>query len=97
MLICKYCVATLGFSLADKERIFETEDELYDHIEDWHGTPVIRGGETREDAEARCRAKGIVPDRAKCQCRDCQMMRQASSKSYEEMFADIEEKTDERS
>ena len=72
MRTCKYCIAKLGFSLRDKDRIFETDEELYEHIENWHGIPVIREGETNKQAKQRCAKKGIVEDRKKCKCKDCQ-------------------------
>jgi hypothetical protein len=75
MLTCKYCVMQYGFTLADKERIFETEEELANHLEDWHGFVVVRDGETEESARARCAAKGIVEDTSICQCRNCREMR----------------------
>jgi hypothetical protein len=75
MLTCKICIAEKGFSLANTDRIFKTDEELYEHIEIEHGVPVIRQGETEEQAIERCAKKGIVPDREKCKCKDCQRWR----------------------
>jgi hypothetical protein len=71
MITCKICIAARGFKLSDTDRLFETDEQLHDHVENEHGTPVIRDGETEEQAVARCAAKGIVPDKGKCACGDC--------------------------
>ena len=75
MRTCMVCVAKYGFRLSDTDRIFDTEEQLLEHLEDWHGTPVMREGESEGDAAKRCAAKGIVPDRAECKCRDCRELR----------------------
>lgn len=75
MLTCKYCVMKYGFSFRDKDRIFETDEDLYNHIEEWHGIRVIREGETEEMATKRCAEKGIVTNRTKCQCIECKELR----------------------
>lgn len=75
LLACKICVAKYGFTLQDKDRIFETEEELFEHMENVHGIPVIREGETEADAKNRCAEKGIVEDVTKCQCEDCKNIR----------------------
>ena len=72
---CKICVARYGFTLQDKDRMFETEEELYEHMENVHGIPVIREGETEADAKKRCAEKGIGEDVTKCQCEDCKSKR----------------------
>ena len=72
MKTCKLCTAKYGFSPArDKDRIFKTDEELFNHMEEWHGQIVVREGETEEEARERCAKKGIVEDMDKCQCRDC--------------------------
>lgn len=74
-LTCKKCVVELGFKLSDKDRIFETEEQFFNHLEEVHGTPVARKGETEEEAMERCAKKGIVPDKEKCKCRECREKR----------------------
>lgn len=71
MNVCKICIAKYGFKLSDKDKSFETVDELAEHMEDVHGIPVMREGESEQQAVDRCAAKGIVPDTSKCQCKDC--------------------------
>jgi hypothetical protein len=71
MLTCKFCILTKGFRLSDKDRIFDTDEHLAEHLENVHGQPVMREGETEEQAVERCAKKGIVPDRTKCKCKDC--------------------------
>lgn len=75
-LTCKICVSRIGFKLSDKERIFDTEDQLAEHLENEHGQMVIRDGETGEQAMARCAKKGIVLDRTECRCNDCNRNRE---------------------
>ena len=57
--------------MSDKDRLFDTNEQLYEHLENQHGVPVMREGETKEQAIARCEKKGIVRDKAKCKCKDC--------------------------
>lgn len=75
LFACKICVARYGLTLQEKDRIFETEEELFEHMENVHGIPVIREGETEADAKKRCAEKGIGEDVTKCQCEDCKSMR----------------------
>lgn len=74
-IICKICVARYGFKLSDEDRIFNSEDELAAHLEDVHGSVVMREGETEEDAVKRCAEKGICADKKTCKCMDCQRER----------------------
>ena len=82
MRVCKICIAKFGFKLADKEKTFETDEELYEHLENFHGLVVRRTqeGETEEQAKKRCVDKGIVPDRSKCRCEECKLLRGEESK-----------------
>ncbi len=75
MITCTICVGRNGFTLADKDRIFESDNELANHMEDVHGIPVAREGETTDQAEERCAQKGVVVDRSICACKDCQNLR----------------------
>lgn len=75
MKACQICITKFGFRLSDTNKTFETDEELFDHIENVHGTPVIRDGETPELAEKRCAEKGIVPNRDICQCEECKILR----------------------
>ncbi len=79
MKVCKMCVAQFGFRLDDKSKTFETDEELYEHIENVHGIPVIRENETEQQAEERCARKGIVADRDLCQCEECKILRGENS------------------
>jgi len=74
--VCKYCTALYGLKGSEaKERSFETDEEFAEHLENTHGIPVQREGESEEETMARCAAKGIVPDRTKCVCRQCRELR----------------------
>lgn len=75
MIACKICIAKYGLNLGDNGKIFETDKELYEHLENFHGRIVMRSGETEEEAVKRCEEKGIVPDRNKCQCEECKILR----------------------
>lgn len=67
------------------ERHLKTDEDLYNHIEDFHGIPVIRKGETERQAIDRCTKKGIVADRNKCQCSECEEMRKNENNRYEKV------------
>ena len=79
MQVCTKCIAQFGFRLSDKSKTFETDEELYEHMENVHGMFVIREGETEKQAEERCAKKGIVADRTICQCEECKIIRRESS------------------
>ena len=76
MKVCQKCIAQFGFRLSDKGKTFETDDELYEHMENVHGMIVIREGETEKEAQDRCAQKGIVSDRTKCVCEECKILRE---------------------
>lgn len=74
--ICKYCVMRYGIKGSEiYEKDLSNDEDFYNHIEEVHGIPVMREGETKEDTEKRCAAKGIVSDRNKCQCQECKEIR----------------------
>lgn len=79
MRVCTQCIAIFGFRLSDKSKTFTTDEEHYDHMENVHGAFVIREGETEQQAEERCAKKGIVPDKAICQCEECRIRRGENS------------------
>jgi hypothetical protein len=70
--VCKYCVAKYGIKGSElAKKHFETDEEFANHLEETHGIPVLRKGETEEDAIKRCAKKGICEDRDICQCQEC--------------------------
>jgi len=73
--VCQKCIVQFGFKLTDKGKSFETDEESYEHLEMIHGIPVIREGETKEECERRCQAKGLSSDRNKCICEECKIWR----------------------
>lgn len=75
MKVCPRCVAQFGFKLSDKDKTFETDEELHEHMENVHGVIVIREGEIEKEAKERCAKKGIVLDRTKCDCEECKILR----------------------
>lgn len=75
MNVCKECIAKFGFKMSDKNKTFETDEELYDHLEMVPGTPVIREGETEKECEKQCKTKGLSRDRNKCICEECKIFR----------------------
>ncbi|TET10080.1 hypothetical protein E3J84_04460 [Candidatus Aerophobetes bacterium] len=48
---CKICIKSKGVRGSDK--LFETQEELNDHLESYHHMPVIRKGESKEEAIKR--------------------------------------------
>ena len=79
MQVCTKCIAQFGFRFSDKSKTFETDEELYEHMENVHGMVVMREGETEEQAEERCTKKVIVANRAICQCEECKILRNENS------------------
>lgn len=69
-IACKYCIATKGLRL-DRDRLFETEEEFFDHIEMEHDLPVRREGETVEECMKRFKAKNPRASGPDCQCPAC--------------------------
>lgn len=80
MRVCAICVAKFGFKPADKEKTMEMDEELHEHLENFHGLIVMREGETEEQAKKRCAEKGIVADRSECRCEECKLLRGEESK-----------------
>jgi len=58
-----------------QEKSLDNDEDFYNHIEEVHGIPVTREGETKAQAKKRCADKGIVKDRNKCQCQECNELR----------------------
>lgn len=76
-LCCVICLARYGIKGSDlAEKGFKNENDLAEHLENIHGIPVRRPGETKKMAKIRCVQKGIVPDQNQCQCQDCHHKRQ---------------------
>lgn len=69
-IICRYCVAIKGFSFKTGQ-VFQTEDELIEHIEMEHDMPVTRPGETEEETMTRFKAKNPRAGGPDCQCPAC--------------------------
>jgi hypothetical protein len=59
---CRICVLFKGITIRDT---FETEDELFDHLEREHHYVVPREGETQADADRRVLDNGIACDDCK--------------------------------
>lgn len=66
-LACKICIAEKGLRGSEIASLPKTEEELFDHIESAHHRPVVREGETQQQAMERFLKKH--PDAASCQ--DC--------------------------
>lgn len=78
MIACKYCIATKGLSL-QSSHLFQTEEELFEHIEMEHDIPVAREGETEEETMQRFKAKNKRAGGPDCQCLSCRFVRAASA------------------
>ena len=73
--VCQKCILQFGFRLADKNKTFETDEELCEHLEVVHGIPVRRENETEKDCMERAAKKGLSQDRNKCICEECKIWR----------------------
>jgi hypothetical protein len=69
-IACTYCIATKGLRL-DRDRLFETDEEFYEHIEMEHDMPVQREGETDGECMRRFKAKNPRAGGPDCQCPAC--------------------------
>jgi hypothetical protein len=65
----------------DRDHLFETDEELFDHIEMEHDIPVRREGETAEEAMKRFKAKNTRAGGPDCQCPAC-LRQRGDSKAY---------------
>jgi len=52
-IACKICIMTKGIRGSDEDSLFETQEELNDHLEKVHHMPVQQDGETREECIKR--------------------------------------------
>lgn len=52
-LACKICIAQRGLIGSEIDSLPQNEEELVDHMEKVHHMPVIREGETSEQAHQR--------------------------------------------
>jgi len=75
MRVCQKCIIQFGFRISDKNKTFETDEELAEHMEIVHGIPVMREGEIEKECMERCAKKGLSPDRNKCVCEECKIWR----------------------
>ena len=62
-IACTICTLIYGLK---SEHTFRNEEELAEHLEDRHGIPVMREGETQNQAIERCKKKGVEPNVDKC-------------------------------
>jgi len=69
-IACSYCIASKGLTLRSSH-LFETDEELIEHIEMEHDMPVAREGETQEQTMARFKAKNPRAGGPECQCPSC--------------------------
>ena len=76
-IACKYCVMTKGIrgtgeNLVDgKQAMFDTYEELADHIEMEHDIPVQRENETDIECWSRFCVKNKRAGTENCQCPEC--------------------------
>lgn len=64
-LACKICIMKRGICGSEISSLPQTEDELAEHMERVHHMPVIRYGETEEQATKRFLAQ--YPEARDCQ------------------------------
>jgi len=86
MRVCPRCIARNGLRGSDLikggEKDMDNDEKWADHLENEHGIPVIRKGETEKQAIKRCAKKGIVHDKAKCLCGDCKRSRKQREQGH---------------
>ena len=74
-IACKYCVFEKGLNITTSH-LFKTQEELNDHLESVHHMPIIREGETEDDAIERFLKKYPV-------AKDCPICKAAGAKWVE--------------
>ncbi len=52
-IACRICITTKGLKGSDFSSLPTTDEELAEHMESVHHIPVVREGETKEQAQAR--------------------------------------------
>ena len=76
-IACKYCILTKGLkgtgeNLTDGKKImFDTEEELCDHVEMEHDIPVMREDETESECKERFNKINRRSGTENCQCPEC--------------------------
>ncbi len=68
---CKYCIALKGLTAEDVKNLPKNENQLYDHIETVHHIPIMREGETEQQAFDRFRKENPQAGGKKCNCPTC--------------------------
>lgn len=74
MNCCKFCIAKKGLKGSELKTCgycFETEEELFNHIEMEHDLVIMREGETEEQATTRVKAKNPRLGTKDCRCPAC--------------------------
>lgn len=71
-IACKLCIMDNVLNTQSKA-LFNTQEELNDHLESYHHKPIIREGETEDDAIKRFLEK--YPE-----AKDCWICKEAGSK-----------------
>ncbi len=74
--LCKFCLIYGTKSLTIRDA-FNTEEELFDHIEMEHDLVIRRLGETEAEAKKRVYAKNKRIGTGNCQCPNCIRKRRA--------------------
>jgi hypothetical protein len=80
-IACKFCLLPGGQGVSfSKGNIFETQEELNDHIENEHDIAVQREDESMEEAQKRFEAKNKRAGTDECRCPSC-VARRASQRT----------------
>lgn len=60
-----------GIRMADKQGVFENDEDYFNHLEMEHDLVIRREGETDKQAKARVKAKNPRMGTENCQCPAC--------------------------
>jgi len=74
-IVCDLCVLELG---GEVQVPFDTEEQLYCHLEERHDLVIKRPGETQEQARARVQKKNSRIGGSECMCPNCILKRRGA-------------------
>ena len=75
-IVCKICIEERGLIGSEiEERGFNSDEELFLHIENEHDIPVRRNGESEEQAMRRFKENKRAGNPDLCRCPSCRAKR----------------------
>lgn len=70
-IACRFCIITRGFKGSEIPSLPQTDEELYQHIEQEHHIPIKRDGETEDACAERFKREQPEAGGSNCKCPRC--------------------------